>query len=193
MGGNYLITALIYVIQTLMSLYIGTVMVRFLLHVVGADCFYYNPLARALVSFTNPALRLLRRVIPGYKGIDWAAVLLMLGLQIIESLIISALYGMVPAPLPLILITVAELLRIAVYIFSAAVLLQWAFSWLMPQQYNPVAELAELLAEPILKPARRLLPAMGGFDFSPMLAFIFLNLTLILLVDPLFDLARGVG
>ncbi|SRR5579885_659044 len=193
MAANYLVTALSYLIQTLMSLYIGAIMVRFLLHVVGADCFYYNPLARALVSFTNPALRPLRRMIPGYKGVDWAAVLLMLGLQAVESLIISVLYGYLPAPLPLGLIITAELLRIAVYVFITAVLLQWAFSWLMPQQYNPVAELAELLAEPILKPVRRYLPAMGGFDLSPMLAFIFLNLTLILLVDPLFDLARSVG
>ena len=63
-------------------LFISAVLLRFLLHWVRAD-FRFNPLARALVKITNPALTPLRRFIPGYKGVDWAAIVLMLALAMI--------------------------------------------------------------------------------------------------------------
>ena len=74
--GNYFAQPLAFLISTLFSLYILTIMLRFLLARVGAD--FYNPVSQFLVKITNPGLRPLRRVIPGLWGIDLASIVLML-------------------------------------------------------------------------------------------------------------------
>jgi YggT family protein len=47
------------------------------------------------------------------------------------------------------------------------------------------------LNRPILEPARRLLPDMGGFDLSPLVAMVALQLVKILLVAPITDIGMG--
>ena len=128
MGGGYLSNAVSYLINVIFGLYIGAVMVRFLLQLVRAD-FYYNPLAKALVTITNPALRPLRRLIPGFQGIDWAAIVLMLLVQMAETTIVVLMIGHVPVFQGLLLVAIAELLSIAIYIYQFAILIQVVLSW----------------------------------------------------------------
>ena len=186
MGGGYLSNAVSYLINVIFGLYIGAVMVRFLLQLVRAD-FYYNPLAKALVTITNPALRPLRRLIPGFQGIDWAAIVLMLLVQMAETTIIVLMIGHVPVFQGLLLVAIAELLSIAIYIYQFAILIQVVLSWVAPDQYNPMTEVIDALTEPLLRPARQLLPSLGGLDFSPFAALILLQLTALLVVAPLRD------
>ena len=56
-------------------------MLRFLLQLVRAD--FYNPLSQMIVKFTNPLLIPLRRVIPGFGGLDMASLVLALAIQYI--------------------------------------------------------------------------------------------------------------
>ena len=186
MGGGYLSNAVSYLINVIFGLYIGAVMVRFLLQLVRAD-FYYNPLAKALVTITNPALRPLRRLIPGFQGIDWAAIVLMLLVQMAETTIIVLMIGHVPVFQGLVLVAIAELLSIAIYIYQFAILIQVVLSWVAPDQYNPMTEVIDALTEPLLRPARQLMPSLGGLDFSPFAVLILLQLTSLLLVAPLRD------
>lgn len=186
MGGGYLSNAVSYLINVIFGLYIGAVMVRFLLQLVRAD-FYYNPLAKALVTITNPALRPLRRLIPGFQGIDWAAIVLMLLVQMAETTIIVLMIGHVPVFQGLVLVAIAELLSIAIYIYQFAILIQVVLSWVAPDQYNPMTEVIDALTEPLLRPARQLIPSLGGLDFSPFAVLILLQLTSLLLVAPLRD------
>lgn len=186
MGGGYLSNAVSYLINVIFGLYIGAVMVRFLLQLVRAD-FYYNPLAKALVTITNPALRPLRRLIPGFQGIDWAAIVLMLLVQMAETTIIVLMIGHVPVFQGLMLVAIAELLSIAIYIYQFAILIQVVLSWIAPDQYNPMTEVIDALTEPLLRPARQLMPSLGGLDFSPFAVLILLQLTSLLLVAPLRD------
>ena len=186
MGGGYLSNAVSYLINVIFGLYIGAVMVRFLLQLVRAD-FYYNPLAKALVTITNPALRPLRRLIPGFQGIDWAAVVLMLFVQMAETTIIVLMIGHVPVFQGLLVVAIAELLSIAIYIYQFAILIQVVLSWIAPDQYNPITEVVDALAEPLLRPARQMIPPLGGLDFSPFAALILLQLTSMLVVAPLRD------
>jgi YggT family protein len=186
MGGGYLSNAVSYLINVIFGLYIGAVMVRFLLQLVRAD-FYYNPLAKALVTITNPALRPLRRLIPGFQGIDWAAVVLMLFVQMAETTIIVLMIGHVPVFQGLVVVAIAELLSIAIYIYQFAILIQVVLSWIAPDQYNPITEVVDALAEPLLRPARQMIPPLGGLDFSPFAALILLQLTSMLVVAPLRD------
>jgi YggT family protein len=163
---------------------IGAVMLRFLLHWVRAD-FRFNPLARGLMNITNPVLVPLRRYIPGYKGVDWAAVLVMLVLAIAAHAILLAMNGL-PASLPgLLVLAIAELLTVAYYVFLYAIILLVITSWLSPGSYNPATEVVSALTEPLMRPIRQILPPMGGLDLSPLLAGVLLYLTQSLLIVPL--------
>ncbi|HSR62519.1 MAG TPA: YggT family protein, partial [Gammaproteobacteria bacterium] len=94
-ASSYLSNAGEFLISVIFDLYILAVMLRFLLQWVRAD--FYNPFSQFLVKVTNPALRPLRRIIPGYAGIDWPSILLMLILQAVELVLISLLkIGIVP-------------------------------------------------------------------------------------------------
>ena len=82
MSGSYLTDALLYLVNTIFSIYILFVVLRFLLQTVGADS--RNPISQFLLQVTGPPLRLLRRFIPGSGGIDWSCIILMVALQTIE-------------------------------------------------------------------------------------------------------------
>jgi YggT family protein len=165
-------------------LYIGAVLLRFLLHWVRAD-FRFNPLARGLMKVTNPVLVPLRRFIPGYKGIDWAAVLLMLVLAMVAVATVLALGGRAPSLPGMLILAVAELMTIGVKLFFFAILLMVIMSWVSPGTYNPAIELIHAITEPLMRPARQLLPPLGGFDLSPILVLLLLHLTERLIIIPI--------
>lgn len=172
------------ILLMLFRLAIAAVMLRFLLQWVRAD-FRFNPLVRGLMNFTNPVLVPLRRYIPGFKGIDWATVLVMMVLAVVAHAILMAMNGF-PSSLPgLLVMAVAELLTVAYYIFLYGIILLVITSWLSPGSYNPATEVVSALTEPLLRPIRQVLPPMGGLDLSPLLAGVLLYLTQSLLIVPL--------
>ena len=192
MANSYLSDALLFLVNTIFSLYILLVVLRFLLQTVRADS--RNPVSQFLLAATNLPLRLLRRFVPGYGGVDWSCIILMLALQAVELLLTSLIaFGASIALSGLLLLSAAELLKLIIYIFMFIVFVQVILSWLNPGAYNPVTALLYQLSEPLLRPARRLLPSTHGIDFSPILVFIFLQLSLMLLVRPLADLGRALA
>jgi YggT family protein len=191
MGGNYLANSAAFVIQTLFSLYILAVMLRFLFQLLRAP--FHNQISQFIVTVTNPALKPLRRIIPGFMGIDMAAVVLMLGLQLIEILLISLLYGAVPGLAGLILICIGKLLEMAVYIFMFALFARIIIGWVNPHLYNDATMLLASLTDFMMKPARRLIPPVGMLDLSPMVLFLLLGIILRLFVQPLLDFGAGIS
>ncbi len=186
-SGYYLGNAGEFLIRTVFGFYIAAVLLRFLLQWVRAD--FYNPLVQLLVKLTNPPLLPLRRVIPGFKGLDMAAVALLFGLQLLELLLIAALFGhRVTAP-GLLLLAVAELLGLAFTVLFWAVILQAVLSWFNPDYRQPAVRLLHQLTEPLLRPVRRWLPPIGGLDLSPLALLLGLQLAQLLLLAPLRDTA----
>ena len=188
MGGGYVGDALTLLISTLFGIYILTVMLRFLLQLVRAD--FYNPLSQAIVTITNPALRPLRRIIPGLGGIDMPSITLMLALQILETWLIFTIEGMPRGAGGITVIATAKLLQLAVYVFLFSIIIQVIVSWVSPGAYNPLTQVLYSLTAPVLKPARNLLPPLGGLDFSPLLVLLVLQLILILIVTPILDVGQ---
>lgn len=191
-GGNYLINAGVYLINILFSLYILAVMLRFLLQTIRAD--FYNPICQFLVSVTNPALKPLRRWIPGYLGVDWPSILLMILLQLLEVCLIALLVsGQIPATISLPVVIASKLLKLLIYTYIVIIVIQAIISWIQPGTYSPFTVLLYQLCEPLIKPIRRHIPAAGGIDWSLFLVLILLNLALILLVAPLQDLGSSLS
>lgn len=185
-GAPYFGNAATFLIQVLFGFYILAVMLRFLLQWVRAD--FYNPLVQFLVKLTNPPLVPLRRLIPGIAGLDMAAVVLMVGLQVIELLLVFAVSGYTANIQGLLVLSAAELLTLLINIYFWAVIIQAILSWINPDTYHPAIILLHQLTEPILRPARNLLPPISGLDLSPLLVLIALQLANILLVSPIRDM-----
>jgi len=179
---SYFANPLEFIISTLFSLYILTVMLRFLLGLVRAD--FYNPLSQFLVKVTNPLLKPLRKIIPVVGKVDTAAIVLMLLLQVIMLSVIVMLRGMTPPLLTLIPIAIGELIMLVITIYLVAIVVQVIISWINPGTYNPVTSLLYSLTAPVMKPFQRMLPPIGGIDLSPLFALIALQV-LRMLIQPL--------
>lgn len=160
------------------------VMLRFILQLVRAD--FYNPVSQGIVKATAPVLNPLRRIIPGLWGIDLASVLLMFVLKILEWGAVLLIVGKTAGIGIIAIIAIAQLLQLAIYIFLGAIFISIIVSWINPHaaHQNPVAMLTFSISEPLMRPARRLIPPMGGIDFSPILV-IFLLFTLLRIVSRL--------
>lgn len=181
--------AAIYVVQTLGSLYLLIVLLRFILQLVRAD--FYNPLSQFIVRATQPLLKPLRRVIPGFAGIDIASLVLALVVQLILLGVIITLMGYaLPPVLQLLAWALVGITALFLKIFFFALIISVILSWVAPHSQNPAALLVYQLCEPVLAPIRRVLPSMGGLDLSPIFAFIALNLLDMLLIT---NLAMATG
>lgn len=183
--GGYFGNAAVFLIQTVFGLYILAVLLRFLLQWVHAD--FYNPVSQFLVKMTTPLLRPLRRVIPGFGGIDVASVVLMLVLQIIELALVALLLNQPMSVSGLLVLAVAALLALLFKVFLFSILIQVILSWVRPGDHSPVSLLLYQLNEPLLAPARRIIPAFSGLDLSPILVLVLLQLSLMIIVAPLQD------
>jgi YggT family protein len=183
MSDTYLTNPLIFLVQTLFGLYILAVLLRFLLQLARAD--FYNPISQFLVKATNPPLKLLRRIIPGLGGIDLSSIVLAWLLKAVELGLVITISGKAFNLIAPLLWSIPELVELFINIFLFAILIQVILSWVNPGSYNPAIGLLNSLTAPVLRPAQKLLPPMGGLDLSPMLVMIGLVLLKMLLLPPL--------
>jgi YggT family protein len=188
MGGSYVGNAATFLIETIFGLYILIVMLRFLLQWARAD--FYNPVSQFIVKVTQPALKPLRKIIPGIGGLDAAALVFMIILKLVELWLVTGLLGLSPQIGGLVILSIADLLGLLINVFIFSILIQVIISWVNPGMYNPVMGLLHSLTEPLLGPARRVIPPISGLDLSPIVVIIILQLTSMLAVSPLRGLAR---
>ncbi|GAB0147765.1 MULTISPECIES: YggT family protein [Marichromatium] len=183
MSSSYLLNPAVFLIQTLFGLYAAVVAIRFLLQWSRAD--FYNPISQFVVKVTTPVLRPLRKLVPGYGGLDLASLLLVWLLLAVESLLLMLLLGVDRSPFAVLGWAVPGVLELFFDIFFFAVLARALLSWLNPDPFNPAVALLARLTDPLMRPAQRLIPPIGGIDLSPMAVLIGLVLLKMLLVPPL--------
>ena len=177
--------ALIYIVQTLGSLYLLIVLLRFILQLVRAD--FYNPLSQFTVKATQPLLKPLRRIIPGFGGLDLASLTLAILVQLVLMVLVILIAGANPAAVGLQLLVWAIIAVTSLFlkIFFFAMIISVILSWVAPGSTSPGAELVNQITEPALAPFRRFLPSMGGLDISPILAFMVIQLIQSFVIPPL--------
>jgi YggT family protein len=164
-----------YIIQALFGLYLSAVLLRLLLQIARAD--FYNPLSQFVVKITNPPLKPMRRLIPGVFGIDMAAVVLAILVQLL-SLVLIFLVNSIPLTPYIANILVWSILGVLsaiANIYFVAMLIFVVLSWVAPMSYHPGAILIRQLCEPVFGPFRKLVPPIGGLDISAIFAFIALG------------------
>jgi len=158
-------------ITVFFNLLLLLLLLRFLLQLVRAD--FYNPISQAISRATSPLLAPLRRLIPGFGGFDVACLVLLLLAEIIAILALGLVKGVGLVP-PLLILLWAPLGVVSLFLnfYFFAILAMIILSWVAPGSQSPVVYLLFQLTEPVMAPFRRLLPAMGGLDLSPLFVFI---------------------
>lgn len=185
-----LTTALDFVLTTLFQLYIAVVLLRFLLQWARAD--FYNPMAQFVIKLTTPLVRPLRRFIPGFGGWDLATLVLawllamfqvaLVGTQISQYNIPGLLDGQSINLFSVALIALLDIFALTVSLFLIAIIIQAISSWFNPGQYTPLTAALYSLTEPLLRPARRMLPPISGIDLSPLVVLLALQVLKMLVV-----------
>ena len=172
---------LTFLIHTLFTLYIGAILLRVILSATRAD--FYNPISQFLVTITNPVLIPLRKILPSIGSIDTASWMLVFSLKALEIFLLLFIRGLQPSPEALIVGTILQVVIIFVSIFLYAVIIRAILSWFagMNMAQNPLLSILNSITEPLLAPARKLIPPAGMFDLSAMVVILFLYCILIAL------------
>ena len=164
----------IFLVQTFLGLYVILMLVRFLMQASRAD--YYNPICRAVVRVTDPSIKPFKRVLPSIKGVDFATLAVAILIQVIGIYLIMTLTGNPIFRAVYITWALVGLASMILDIYFFALIAMVIVSWIAPYSNHPAMALIAQLTEPICKPARRLLPPMGGLDFSIILVFVSITL-----------------
>lgn len=180
---------LIFLVSTLFDLYLFILVVRVLLALAGAN--YYDPITQFVVRCTDFAVKPLRRIIPNFRGIEVATIVLIFALELVKYVLITSLNGSSLAIPGLAIIAAADTLKMFLQTYFYAIILQAILSWVQPG--SPVNMLLYRITAPILRPIQRLVPNVGGIDISPIPAMILLQLTIIMVVNPLMAVGLGVA
>ncbi|MBS1211642.1 MAG: hypothetical protein H6R26_258 [Proteobacteria bacterium] len=183
MDAGYLLGPAVFVVDTLFSLYIFAILLRFLLQWVEAD--FYNPISQFLVKLTHPPLRLLRRFVPSFGRIDTSSLVLMLGLQMLGGYVMFLLQGLSVNVAALSVWALSQLVELLFNVLSFSIIIRALLSWFGSMNYNPASSLLYSLTEPMLRRCRKLVGVMGGIDLSPLIALIALQVGKMVVMPPL--------
>lgn len=179
--------ALYFVIETLLGLLSIALLLRFYLQLTNAP--FHNPISQAVVKITTFAVRPARRFIPSWRGLDLSTILLAYFAQLLLRFAGLLLDGYpifvagTPVYLAILGLAVISLLKLSAYIFLYATVIQAVLSWIQP--FSPAAPVLDSLTRPILEPIRRVLKNTSGIDFSPLVAFLLIQVAMMVVLAPI--------
>lgn len=169
-----------FLIEIAFDLFLMVVLLRFWLQLAKAD--FYNPLSQFIVKATSPLVNPLRKVIPGFAGIDVAS--LVLGFLIAfakVSVVMLMIYG-TWEPISALIGSGITLVREAVKLVFWVLIIRAILSW-VSQGNNPMEAVFHQLTEPMLRPIRKIIPPIGGLDLSVLVLIIGIQFIQILFMD----------
>ena len=181
------------VIQFVFGALVLLIVLRVLLQWVRAN--FYNPICQFLYKATNPVLMPLRKIIPAWRNLDIAGIVLAWLATALKLVLLYATLGQSLGLGGLAVLAFADLVDFLLLLNIVLILARVVISFVGADSYHPIVPLVIQVTEPVMKPFRRLLPDIGGIDFSPMLVLLALTLARVLIAKPLLDfglaLARG--
>ena len=173
-----------FLIETLFGLFSIAVLIRVLLHSVQAD--YYNPIVNAVIRMTTAVVKWPKKIIPDVKNIETSALAVLLLVIFLKLFLVILINGQFPTIAGLILWTIGSALALFVKTMLYLIIINAVLSWIPNVQPTFQALLVQL-TDPLLKPARKYIPLVGGLDLSPLVVLVALQVLLILIVGPLLS------
>ena len=167
------------IFNTIAGLYLLFVVARFLLQLAKAD--FYNPISQAVFKITDPMVKVFRSFIPGYRGIDFSSLILAFFVQFAAISLTILLYGgSLPSISFIVTWSFVGVLNFIILFYYYALIASIVMSFVMMFSGNmnphPILSLVWQITEPIMSPVRKVIPPMGGLDFSPIFIFLIIGL-----------------
>jgi YggT family protein len=173
-------SAIQFVIASLLGLYQVVLLLRLLMQWVRAD--FRNPVSRAIVQLTDPVILPLRKILPPIRRIDTASVVAILAVTVVKILVGQLLLvSSLPPPDLLLRDLLLETVHLVLTTYLFAIILNAILSFVAPENYSPAQSLLNSICEPVLRPIRRVIPSVAGLDLSPLWACIAIQALLILI------------
>ncbi|MFQ5608789.1 MAG: YggT family protein [Woeseiaceae bacterium] len=172
MVGSFL-DAMIFIVDSLVKLYLLIVLVRLMLPWMGVS--FQNPLTQAVLKATSPLVIPIRRILPPIGKLDAATLIVAFGLQYLLNWLVAAVYrSNVNIPI-LAAMSAFDLLQLLITMYMFSIIIRIIISWVAPHSYNPAVGMLIAFTDPVLRPFRRMIPAFGPFDLSPLFAMLALG------------------
>jgi YggT family protein len=165
---------LVLILRTLGELYIFILLLRVVLQVTKAD--YYNPISQGVVRITQPVLNPLQKVLPKLLGTDISPVIFSI---VLKAIFLYAIYALSSQLIPIISLSIYALVGVLntfLDIIFYAVMGSVILSWIAPDSPHPAPQLIMQITQPIYRFIGKAIPPMGGFDLSPIVIFIAIQL-----------------
>lgn len=172
---------MIYLLRFVFDALLMILIMRIWLQWVKAD--FYNPLSQFIVKVSNPLVVPLRRIIPGFAGLDLATILIAYAVATLKFVTLAALSGESLGLLAFYIGLLVLLKQVGFLLFIIMIVMA-VMSWVV-QGYNATLMVFSQLTEPFLRPIRKIIPNMGGLDLSMLVAFLAMNVINILLSNSL--------
>jgi YggT family protein len=137
---------------------------------------YYNPICQATVKVTDPAVKPLKKILPTIRGVDVSTLFVTLLVQLLAISLVMFLSGGHSFHPVYIAWSLVGLLSTILKIYYFSLIIMVIASWIAPNSNHPAMALVNQLTGPVCTPARKLLPPMGGMDFSIILVFVAITL-----------------
>lgn len=181
---SFFIHAFEFLLRSLFDLAIFSFMSRLILQLVRAD--FYNPLSQLVLKVTNPILTPLRRYIPSIGKIDTACILIIMLISLLKVTSIFLIqFHKLPHINGLLLWAVGDVITAFLYFFFFALLAHILMRWVNPGQPQSLNALLEQITAPLMRPVRRFLKPIGGYDLTPLPVLISLQLLIMIIATPL--------
>ncbi len=142
---------------------------------------FHQPMGRFVFALTDWLVLPLRKLVPAWSSWDLSS---LVGAWLIKLAQVSLLWLLSGASAPWVLLpwySVLSLAQLVVSALSALVLVYAVLSWVSPG--SPMHDLVARLAEPVLRPFRRVVPLIGGIDLSPLVLLLALQMLSVLLLN----------
>ena len=176
--------AIKFLIDVIFGLFTYALLMRFVMQWLRAP--FRNPLGQAVIALTDWIVKPLRRVLSGWKGIDWASLVALLLFQFLWLFTLYVAFGggfaLLGPGLPFLLVaTLLAVFKAMLWLLIVVVFAQAILSWVAPD--GPLSGTLNALTFPFLRPIRRVLPPLGGtLDLSPLVVIVAAQLALMTVV-----------
>jgi YggT family protein len=172
MGANAS-NAMLFLLTTLFDLLLWVWLLRIILQAARAE--FYNPISQAIWKITRFPTDWLRPFVPNLRNVNTAAVLVAMAIALIYVHLIDGMLKLRYGEITLLVSAVLKLLVLTVNLYTFTIFIQAIMSWLGPGVRNPASNILWSMNEPLLRPARRLIPPLSGLDLSPLVVILLLQ------------------
>jgi YggT family protein len=95
-------------------------------------------------------------------------------LQCLVSWLLLTMLGAAVTVETFVLYVVLELVSLTLWLYIVSIFMYAILSWFAQAAYSPIAMLLGQVVGPLLRPVRRILPPISGFDLSPLVVLLLL-------------------